>query len=122
MAVQPTDHEITHDHDWPSFLEIRIQKTRQHADELYRQIEHLRIDRLSGWIAAAMLLGALGITLYQWLGSGWIGETDGQWIFFGLGMVGGALLGALYVSTAPVLLQLLQVMYHAMFYRGPRHD
>lgn len=122
MAVLPTEHKITHDHDWPSFLEIQIKKYREHADQLCHEVEHLRIDRLSGWIAAVMLLGALGLTLYQWLGSGWVGRVDGRWLYVGLGMVAGAGLGALYVATARFWWQLLQVMYHAMFCRGPRHD
>lgn len=105
MSVQPKDYEIHHDHDWPSFLEIQANKLRHHIAELRVEISYLETDRLSGWLAAVMLLCVLGYVLYLQLN---VANVDLNWLYLAAGMVFGCLLGGGFVATASFWLALLR--------------
>lgn len=62
----PDKIEINRHHDWPTFVETRLKKTREYADRCEAEIKYLKQDRISGWFAAGMLVIVLGIVLYQW--------------------------------------------------------
>ena len=67
MAVISNEIKVTHDHDYPSFLEIQVKKRQAYIQRIELELQYMRQDRFAGWFAAGLLLAVLGITLYQWL-------------------------------------------------------
>jgi hypothetical protein len=67
MAVITDEMKVSHDHDYPSFLEIQVRKKQKYIEDVELKNKYLKRDRWNGWFAAGTLAVVLGIVLYQWL-------------------------------------------------------